>query len=167
MSISPKIQSSIAKETSNKKGRDLMNRCFSTLRVENFCKTLLIATKVPEDEAKIIASILVDTSLDGIDTHGISRLPIYLSRIINGRINPKPLMQRSISGAVASVDGDNGLGQLVAYRSMELAIDLAKEYGVGFVTVRNSNHFGAASTYCKMATSQQMIGQAYTNAPGT
>jgi len=70
-----------------------------------------------------------------------------------------------MNGAVASVDGDNGLGQLVAYRSMEVAMDLAKEFGIGFVTVKNSNHFGAASTYCKMAANQQMIGQAYTNSP--
>jgi LDH2 family malate/lactate/ureidoglycolate dehydrogenase len=125
----------------------------------------LKAVKVPEVEAKIVASILVDTSLDGIDTHGISRLPIYLSRLQNGRINPKPLFQKKVNGAVASLDGDNGLGQLVAYRSMALAIELAKENGLGFVTVKNSNHFGAASTYCKMAAQEQMIGQAYTNSP--
>lgn len=142
-----------------------MSQRYSPQTVEGFCQALLIATGVPEDEAKIVSSVLVDTSLDGIDTHGISRLPIYLSRLVNGRINPKPLIQRKMSGAVASVDGDNGLGQLVAYRSMELAIDLAKEFGIGFVTVRNSNHFGAASTYCKMATKQQMIGQSYTNSP--
>lgn len=124
-----------------------------------------MATGVTEDEAKIVSSVLVDTSLDGIDIHGISRLPIYLSGLMKGRINPRPFIQRNKSGAVARVDGDNGLGQLIAYRSMELAIDLAKEFGIGFVTVRNSNHFGAASTYCKMAANQQMIGQSYTNSP--
>lgn len=138
---------------------------YSSQTLENICKKLLTAAGVPEAEALIVSSVLVDTTLDGIDTHGISRLPIYLSRLLNGRINSKPTINKEINGAVASVDGDNGLGQLVAYHSMDLAIDLAKEYGVGFVTVKNSNHFGAASTYCKMAAQKQMIGQAYTNSP--
>lgn len=142
-----------------------MKQRYSPQTLENFCKAHLMAAGVPEAEALIVSSVLVDTSLDGIDTHGISRLPIYLSRLLNGRINPKPSIQKTLNGAVASVDGDNGLGQLVAYRSMALAIDLAKEYGLGFVTVKNSNHFGAASTYCKMAAQEQMIGQAYTNSP--
>lgn len=142
-----------------------MDQRYSPQTVEGFCQTLLCAAGVPEDEAKIVSSVLVDTSLDGIDTHGISRLPIYLSRLVSGRINPKPLIQKKMYGAVASVDGNNGLGQLVAYRSMEWAIELAKEYGIGFVTVKNSNHFGAASTYCKMAANKLMIGQAYTNSP--
>jgi len=142
-----------------------MSQRYSPQTVEGFCQSLLVATGVPEDEAKIVSSILVDTSLDGVDTHGISRLPIYLSRLMNRRINPIPMIRRKINGAVANVDGDNGLGQIVAYRSMKLAIDLAKEFGIGFVTVRNSNHFGAASTYCKMATKHQMIGQCYTNSP--
>ena len=138
---------------------------YSPKTLENFCKALLVAVGVPEAEALIVSSVLVDTSLDGIDTHGISRLPIYLSCLLNGRINPKPSFQEKLNDAVASVDGDNGLGQLVAYRSMALAVDLAKVYGLGFVTVKNSNHFGAASTYCKMAAHERMVGQAYTNSP--
>ena len=142
-----------------------MNQRYSQQTLEDFSKTLLVAVGLPEAEALIVSSILVDTSLDGIDTHGISRLPIYLSRILNGRINPKPVIQKILNNAVASVDGDNGLGQIVAYHSMALAVDLAKQYGLGFVTVKNSNHFGAASSYCKMAAHQHMIGQAYTNSP--
>ncbi len=142
-----------------------MKQHYSLHTLENFCKALLMAVEVPEAEAQIVSSILVDTSLDGVDTHGVSRLPIYLSRILNGRINPKPTIEKSLNDAIATVDGDNGLGQLVAYRSMALAIELAKEYGLGFVTVKNSNHFGAASTYCKMAAQERMIGQAYTNSP--
>ncbi|MCB8814208.1 Ldh family oxidoreductase [Desulfosporosinus shakirovi] len=142
-----------------------MNPRYSPQALEDFCKALLVASGVPESEALIVSSVLVDTSLEGIDTHGISRLPIYLSCLLNGRINPKPSIQKKFNDAVAVVDGDNGLGQLVAYRSMALAVDLAKVYGLGFVTVKNSNHFGAASTYCKMAAHEGMIGQAYTNSP--
>lgn len=142
-----------------------MDQCFSFQKIDHFCQSLLTASRVPEDEAKIVSSVLVQTSLDGIDTHGISRLPVYLKCLSNGRINPKPAIQKKGSTAVVNVDGDNGLGQLVAYRAMEIAIDLAKIYGIGFVTVKNSNHFGAASVYCKMATRKQMIGQVYTNTP--
>lgn len=142
-----------------------MSPCFSFQRIDHFCQALLIASGVPVAEAKIVASILVDTSLEGIDTHGISRLPVYLKCLSSGRINPAPSIQTTINGAVAGVDGDNGLGQLVAHHAMKTAIELSQKYGIGFVTVKNSNHFGAASTYCKMAAEEQMIGQVYTNAP--
>lgn len=142
-----------------------MKQFYSPEKLQDFCQALLSAVGVPEGEAKIVSSVLVDTSLDGIDTHGISRLPIYLSRLQNGRINSKPSIKIERDGAIACINGDNGLGQLVAVRAMELGIELAKEHGISFVTVNNSNHFGAASTYCKMAAKAQMIGQAYTNAP--
>lgn len=134
-------------------------------KLYQFCKALLIASKVPEDEADIVAFVLMDASLDGIDTHGVSRLPIYLSRLQTKRINSRPSIKVNNYGALLSIDGDNGLGQLVAYRSMEKAVEAAKEFGVSFVTVKGSNHFGAASTYCKMAAKAQMIGQVYTNTP--
>lgn len=142
-----------------------MSQMFSDQAMNDFCQRLLEASGVPATDAGIVSSILVDTSLEGIDTHGISRLPVYLKCLLKGRINPKPKIQETIDAAVARVDGDNGLGQLVAYRAMNSAIDLAKIYGIGFATVKNSNHFGAASTYCKLAAAQQMIGQAYTNSP--
>ncbi|MGI1657742.1 MAG: Ldh family oxidoreductase [Desulfitobacterium sp.] len=142
-----------------------MSQVFTCQVIDNYCQRLLEASGVSAADAKIVTSILVDTSLEGIDTHGISRLPVYLECLINGRINPKPNIQETINVAVAHVDGDNGLGQLVAFHSMNIAIDLARSYGIGFVTAKNSNHFGAASSYCKLATEQQMIGQAYTNSP--
>jgi LDH2 family malate/lactate/ureidoglycolate dehydrogenase len=138
---------------------------FSVETLTRFCRELLVAVGVPGEDAEVVAGVLIDTSLEGIDTHGISRLPIYLSRVRNGRINARPRITVERSGAVAVVDGDNGLGQLVAVRSMEVAINLAAEYGVGFVATRRSNHFGAASYYCKMAARRQMIGMAFTNSP--
>lgn len=142
-----------------------MNVLFKSEDLYEFCKALLVKAKVPDREAEIVASVLIDTSLDGIDTHGISRLPVYLSNLLSNRINPKPSLKVKKSNAVISIDGDNGLGQLVAYFSMEIAIEVAKEYGISFITVKNSNHFGAASTYCKMATEAQMIAQVFTNTP--
>jgi len=131
-----------------------------------FCVSLLTAAGMREPDAATVAAVLVDTSLDGIDTHGISRLPIYISRLRNGRMNPRPnpAVERT-APAIAIVDGDNGLGQLVSVLAMETAIALAAETGAGFVTVRHSNHFGAASYYCKMAAKRGMIGAAFTNSP--
>ncbi len=131
-----------------------------------FCRSLLQGAGVPAEDASVVADVLVDTSLEGIDTHGISRLPVYLTRIQNGRINPRPRIkvERTAPG-LASVDGDNGLGQLVAVRSMQVAVKLAREAGVGAVATRHSNHYGASSYYCKMASASHMAGMAFTNTP--
>ncbi|MDI6877978.1 MAG: Ldh family oxidoreductase [Desulfitobacteriaceae bacterium] len=133
--------------------------------ISEFCCNLLASVGVPADDAQVVAAVLIDTSLEGIDTHGLSRLPAYLTCLKNGRINKEPQIRVVKSGAVASIDGDNGLGQLVAVRSMQVAIDLGKEFGIGLATAKRSNHFGAASYFCKMAAGQGMIGQVFTNAP--
>jgi len=139
---------------------------FSEQNIFAFCKELLKGAGVPDEDASIVANVLVDTSMEGIDTHGISRLPIYLTRIQNGRINPRPTIKvNGTAPSLANVDGDNGLGQLVAVRSMQSAINLAGETGVGAVAVKHSNHYGASSYYCKMASSSGMIGMAFTNTP--
>ena len=139
---------------------------FQQQKVFEFCQKLLQGAGVPEEEAAIVTDVLVDTSLEGIDTHGISRLPVYLSRIQNGRINAKANIKVDRTApSLANIDGDNGLGQLVGVRSMQVAVKLAGEAGVGAAAVRHSNHFGASSYYCKMASSSGMVGMAFTNTP--
>lgn len=142
-----------------------MDQYFPIHEIKEFCLALLIASDVSEKDAEIVTEVLVDTCLEGIDTHGISRLPIYLSRLGTNRINSRPKITIKKTGAVAQVNGDNGLGQLVAVHSMSTAIELANEYGIGFVTAKHSNHSGASSYYCKMAARQQMMGLMFTNAP--
>lgn len=139
---------------------------YSPDKVFKFCQSLLQGAGVPAEDAAIVTDVLLDTSLEGIDTHGISRLPVYLTRIQNGRINSRPdiKVDRS-SPALANVDGDNGLGQLVAVRSMQVAIKMARETGMGAVATKHSNHFGASSFYCKMASASGMAGMAFTNTP--
>lgn len=135
-------------------------------QLQPYCKDLLSAAGMSASDADIVAKILVATSLEGVDTHGVSRLPIYLSRILNGRINPRAVPQITKTGpATAVVDGNNGLGQVVAFKSMETAIEMARETGVACVTAKNSNHFGASSYYCEMASAENMIGIAFTNTP--
>lgn len=139
---------------------------YSPEKVFKFCQGLLQGAGVPAEDAAIVADVLLDTSLEGIDTHGISRLPVYLTRIQNGRINSKPKIKVDRTApALANVDGDNGLGQLVAVRSMQAAISMARETGMGSVATKHSNHFGASSYYCKMASSSGMAGMAFTNTP--
>lgn len=135
-------------------------------QVQEFSTRLLAATGVPREHAQIVADVLVNTTVQGIETHGISRLPVYLTRLQNGRINNKPDIKiNRTARAMAVVDGDNGLGQLVAVRAMKQAIGIAGESGVGVVAVRHSNHFGAATYYCRMAANADMIGIAFTNSP--
>ena len=115
---------------------------FQHEKIFEFCQNLLQGVGVPEEDALIVTDVLLDTSLEGIDTHGISRLPVYLTRIQNGRINAKASIKVERNApSLASIDGDNGLGQLVGVRSMQVAIKMADEAGVGAVAVRHSNHF--------------------------
>ncbi|MEG6510343.1 Ldh family oxidoreductase [Desulforamulus ruminis] len=139
---------------------------FTALQLTEFCSNLLQGVGVPQAEADIEAEVLVDTSLEGLDTHGISRLPIYVSRIQKGRINAKAAIKvNQTAPAAATVDGDNGLGQVVGVRAMEVAIRLAQEAGVGAVAVKHSNHYGASSYFCKQAAAAGMVGLAFTNTP--
>ncbi|AGK99684.1 Ldh family oxidoreductase [Desulfoscipio gibsoniae] len=143
-----------------------MDATFSAETLQLFCINLLVKSGVPYGDAEVVASVIIDTSLDGIDTHGISRLPVYLTCLQKGRINCKPeITVIKTAPSVAIIDGDNGLGQLVAVRAMEEAMKMARETGAGVVPVRHSNHFGAATYYCKMTAGADMFGMAFTNSP--
>ncbi len=130
-----------------------------------FVTNLAEKSGVGHDDAAVLADSLVDANLRGIDTHGVSRLPIYLKRISLGLINPKAKMTftRKLP-AVGILDANNGLGQVAGVRAMQEAMTLAKECGVGMVGVENSQHFGAAGYYCSIACREEMIGLAFTNA---
>lgn len=121
---------------------------------------------VPEEDAKICADVLIASDKRGIDSHGIGRFkPIYIDRINEGIINPKTTFEIvRESPTTAVIDGHNGMGQVIAYRSMKIAIDKAKKYGMGMVAVRNSNHYGIAGYYALMASNSGMIGITGTNA---
>lgn len=117
-------------------------------------------------EAQVIAEILLDADLEGKPSHGISRLPVYVSCLKRGRMNSAPAIEcRQIAPALGRVDGDNGLGLLVGARAMTFAMELADKSGAGFVAVKRSSHFGTAAYYCRMAAEAGKIGLALTNAP--
>lgn len=130
-----------------------------------FAAALAVKSGVGRQDASILAECLVDANLFGIDTHGVSRLPIYLKRISLGLIDPgaKMLFQKKMP-AVGTFDAKNGLGQVAGVRAMREAIKMAKECGVGLVGVVNSQHFGAAGYYCGIAASEGFVGLTFTNA---
>lgn len=117
----------------------------------------------PED-SRIAAVSLVESDLRGVRSHGIARLPWYVRRLRAGGDNPRPNIRVVADGpSSAALDGDAGLGQVVAHRAMNLAIEKAASSGVGVVTVRNSHHFGACAYWAEMALSHGMIGIAISN----
>jgi len=134
--------------------------------IERFMENVLGKAGIPNDEAKIITNVLLKADKLGFDSHGVNRLkPIYLDRINDGILNPITnfkIVRESPTTAV--IDGQNGMGHVISYNAMKMAIDKAKKYGMGMVAVRNSTHYGFAGYYALMATQENMIGITGTNA---
>jgi len=119
---------------------------------------------VPAEDAALAAGVLARADLRGIDSHGVARLHTYYDMLELGRINPRPKL--SIvreSASTATVDGDNGLGLVVGPRANAIAMAKAAEAGSGWVSVRNTNHFGIAGYYVLEALERDLIGWAMTN----
>ena len=129
-------------------------------KLTDFATKALQKMGVSEEDAQITARILVAADLRGVDSHGIAHLvPFYIKRIKDGLINVKPEIKTySNTPSNATMDGDQGLGFVVGYRAMMEAINRAGTTGAGFVTVRNSTHFGAGAYYAMMALPHDMIG---------
>ena len=141
----------------------------ATLRIpenalRDFCTRVFVALGVPEADARITTDVLVTADLRGVDSHGVARLGRYVTGIKAGSIRPTDVSRIVTSTkATALIDGGQSLGQVVAYRAMEIAIRKAKETAVGIVSVRNSNHYGIAGYYAMMALSHDLIGMSMTN----
>jgi len=133
--------------------------------LENFMRDVFIGVGVPKDDADIIADVLITSDLRGIDSHGVQRLYMYYSRIKEGIYEVKTKIDVIKDGpTTALLDGGCGMGHVIAHKAMKMAIEKAKEYGLGAVAVRNSTHFGIAGYYSLMAIKEGMIGLAVTNA---
>src|SRR5437868_5089633 len=119
---------------------------------------------VPHDEARLVAESLVQTSVWGIDSHGVLRLTHYLNRMTKGSIKPAAVPVVTRTGPVtAQVHGEDGLGIVHATLAMEEAIDMARESGAGIVGVGHSSHCGAIGLYTRMAAREGLIGIAMTH----
>lgn len=134
-------------------------------RLAAFCRNCFVKAGVPPDAAQVTANNLVFANLRGVDSHGVIRLKIYLDRLRLGSFKPDVVPHTvSDSPSCALLDAGQGLGQVAAIHAMHLAISKAADTGVAWVSVRNSNHFGAASFYALEALPHEMIGFAATNA---
>ncbi|PLR98497.1 Ldh family oxidoreductase [Bacillus sp. T33-2] len=131
-----------------------------------FCEKLLTSYGVNERDASIASESLIQANLEGVNSHGISRLPIYLKRLGGERINPNPAIDLDVkTNSLLMVNGDNGLGQVVGYHAIKKGIEMAKESGVVAIGVNNSNHFGTASFFCQLACKENLACIGLTNSP--
>ncbi len=130
-----------------------------------FVRALLAAHKVPADDAATIAACLVSADLRGVDTHGICRLPGYLERVRRGLINVRPqLAPRRVTPVAATLDGQDAFGFVVGMCAIKEAIAIAREFGLGLVSVKRSTHFGMAASYVMPAIDAGFIAFVFSNA---
>ncbi len=130
-----------------------------------FTQSVFLAMGCPEADAAIATEGLLAADIRGIDSHGVARLSGYIRLWEAGRVNAKPAIKVvHETPSTAVVDGDAGLGLVVAPFAMKIAIEKAKIAGTGWVSVSNSNHFGIAGHHAMMALENEMIGMAMTNA---
>jgi hydroxycarboxylate dehydrogenase B len=127
--------------------------------LQDFAKEIFKANKSSEAEASLVAEYLVRANLCGVDSHGIIRIPEYIKRIEEGKMFPNavPKVVRD-RAAIATMDAGLGYGQVGAKAGMELAIEKAREYGVGTVAVYNCNHAGRIAEYPLLAAQNDMVG---------
>jgi len=134
--------------------------------MERFMVDVFTGVGVPEEDAKICADVLITSDKRGIDSHGIGRLKtIYYDRIRAGIQSPVTNFEIVREGpTTVVVDGHDGMGHVIGRRSMEMAIEKARKFGMGMAAVRNSTHYGIAGYYALMAAGADMIGITGTNA---
>jgi L-2-hydroxycarboxylate dehydrogenase (NAD+) len=133
--------------------------------LRRFAAQAFVALGTPLEDAEICAEVLIASDLQGIESHGIGRLKTYCERIRAGVQSVKTEVEIvKETETTALVDGHHGMGTVIAYRSMRLAMDKARLHGLGAVSVRNSTHFGIAGYYPLMAAREGMMGLAVTNA---
>lgn len=137
--------------------------------ITDFVVDAFVGYGIPKEDAEICADVLLESDKRGIESHGVNRFkPIYLDRIRDGIQNPVTnfeILKETPTTAV--VDGHDGMGQVIGYKAMKMAIKKAKEYGMGMVVVRNSCHYGIAGYYTSMACKEGCIGMTGTNARPT
>lgn len=138
---------------------------FSYAHLSRFAHDVFLKIGCSEEHAAVAVESLLRADLRGIDSHGVARLSGYVRLWEAKRVNSKPnirIVHETPSTAV--VDGDSGLGLVVAPHAMQIAIAKARQAGTGWVAVKNSNHFGIAGHHAMMALPHDMIGMAMTNA---
>lgn len=136
----------------------------TSTNAQAFVESILVGNGVSPENASIIASCLVLADLRGVDTHGVNRIPSYMERIRQGVLDARAVPDLTqITPVVAQVDGRNGFGFLAAHTGMNRAIAMAREFGIGFVSVKHSNHFGMSAWVVQQALDAEMMSLVFTN----
>jgi LDH2 family malate/lactate/ureidoglycolate dehydrogenase len=134
-------------------------------RLVEFMVTALEKMGIPTEDARIIADVLITSDLWGVRSHGVAHLKMYHERIKTGLQLPITNWQVvKDTPTTAVIDGGNGMGMVVGTHAMQLAIQKAKQFGLGAVAVRNSSHYGVAGYYPLMAVKAGLVGLSVTNA---
>ncbi len=132
--------------------------------LKDFCAAAYVKAGVPVDEAEIVADLLVRSDLRGVETHGVTRLPIYILRLQKGYVRKEcKLTAIRDKGPTAFLQAHGSMGHIAAYRGMEKAIAKAEEFGIGWVSVKDSGHFGVAGLFPMMALPKDFIGYLVSN----
>ncbi|MDI9869600.1 MULTISPECIES: Ldh family oxidoreductase [Flectobacillus] len=138
---------------------------FQYTQLQEFIQQVFLSIGCSEEDALLASQVLISADLRGVDSHGIARLSGYVRLYDNGRLNPKPIIKIiHETPSTAVIDGDKGLGLVVAPKAMEIAMEKADKVGSGWISVQNSNHFGIAGYHAMKALHKDMIGWAMTNA---
>ncbi|MBM3723859.1 MAG: Ldh family oxidoreductase [Acidobacteria bacterium] len=133
--------------------------------LQRLIEEILTAVPVPLDAAQLVARTLTATNLRGIDSHGVQLLTFYVDQLLSGDMSSTARGRiASENGGCLSYDGENGIGQVIASECTAHAVRLAQDHGLGLVTARESNHFGAAYWWARKMASQGMIGITMCNA---
>lgn len=143
----------------------MISPIFTEDKLRSFTERVFLVMGCSEAHAQLAADVLLKSDLRGIDSHGVARLSGYVRLWEKKRINAQPNIRVvHETPTTATVDGDGGLGLVVAPFAMKVAMEKAAVYGSGWVAVKNSNHFGIAGYHALMAVEKDMIGISMTNA---
>jgi len=133
-------------------------------RLRCLLESLFAASGVPQEDSALVTDAFLEANLRGVDTHGLRLAPVYLRRLEQGAINPRPeLRVLSDTGAAVRIDGDNGLGQVSGVFAMRQAVERAGRHGVGLAVVGHTSHIGTGSYYTRLALEAGMAGFAGSN----
>jgi len=148
----------MTQDTSVKKQAHDIGARIAPDKLQAFASAVYQTAGVPVEDADLVADTLVQSDLWGHQSHGLLRLEWYHARLMSGAM--KPVTQTSLhvdAGAIAVMEGADGLGQVITQRAMEESIARAKKHGVGVVSVRNSNHFGTCMYFTRMGAAKGCI----------
>lgn len=138
---------------------------FEVEKLQIYLSEMYLKAGLSQEDADICAECTILTNLWGVDSHGVLRTPAYIKRVLKGAVNKSanPFYLKGEDGPLAIMDGDAGMGYVVGVKAMKAAVEKAKEFGLGMIVVKNSNHFGATSLFTRVAADAGMLGIVTTN----